>query len=1120
MRKTWLMIGIIVVLTAPFVNINFCRFMDAHAVEKAKKPAKKAAPAPAPSVSERKGSIASKPAAAPAPAAKKIEETIPSNLIDAETLFSIQSIQGEYSGGYGPIGYNTTGIRSVVLSPDGKYLVTAADSKTIIYEVGTFNKIKEIDATKSFKPLSFSPDCRYLIANDHIYKVETWEEIGKLEHEGDVSSIDFSPGGRFVALGVEQNYSGIVYIFEVGTWKQLVKLNYYPQQGHYDGAVQDVKFSKNDKLLKVKKADGVEYFLETGTWKEIFQRKIDAIHGFSPNFDYVAIANGFDPYVTDLNGKLIATFGHYSGTVEYIGFLRDGRFLLIKPYQQPLFLYETSSWQRIQSLGGFSIKDINEQWFIVNYTTYENYKTNSTLYALDGSRLGMHYLLKDITGLGFKQTAQDLINHSKQIESDFNQKLQTIIVERNDSISKLGGPNKDEFETDLEYKARIVERNTKINELNRSFEVKRLSIRREQTEKRIRGVGQYEKEFNKLLIASRNPVKNLKLIPGIYIPDIETFLVTINTPGVESLNETVKVPRANARNFKDNIDKYQIAGEVQLDRTGKKRILNVVINNQDTGETYYVAKTATGQEGQVAMLPPNLSASIKFEEPSGTMALNAEETGKLIIRIKNDGKGSAYQVIARPIPTAPITDLSYEVEKVIPEIGPGTEHDIIFPLKAGLDLPTKQVQFNVSFEEKNGLPPNPVKISFQTRAVLKPDLQIVDYAIDNAAKDGIIKPEEVVKMTFRVQNKGQGTGRNVAAKVALGNNVFPALNMPLEHGLGELKPNAVKEFTIAFYANQRVRDKLPLKVDLVEDRKRFNAEKQYALSMGVKEKTVFETVVSAKDLQAVQITDLEASSDLEQDIPSTGVINRNAVAVVIGNYDYKNVQKVSFARRDAVVMKEYLVKTFGYDQGNIIFLPDATLSDMLNALGSAGAAKRSKLSSYLRPGSEIFVYYTGHGAPGLQDKKGYLVPIDADPNNIETTGYSLETLYRNLESLNASKLTVVIDACFSGDSQAGMLFKDASPIMVQAKSDKLNSGTVITSSSGDQISSWYPEKKHSLFTYFFLKGIKDKAARKEPVTIQNLKVYVADEVDRMSRRLYNRVQTPGFEGNLEERLIE
>lgn len=260
--------------------------------------------------------------------------------------------------------------------------------------------------------------------------------------------------------------------------------------------------------------------------------------------------------------------------------------------------------------------------------------------------------------------------------------------------------------------------------------------------------------------------------------------------------------------------------------------------------------------------------------------------------------------------------------------------------------------------------------------------------------------------------------------------------------------------------------------------------------------------------------------DLEQNIPKTAKINKRAVAVIIGNYNYKNIQKVTFARRDATTMKEYLIKTFGYDPTNIIFLIDASLADMVNALGSDGFAKRSKLSSYMRAGSDIFVYYSGHGAPGLQDKKGYLVPIDANPNNIEMTGYSLETLYRNLESLKASKVTVVIDACFSGNSQAGMIFKNASPIFPESKSEKLHGGVVMTSSSGDQISSWYPEKKHSLFTYYLLRAIKEKAAKKDTVVLSDLKDYVSERVDRKAKQLYNRIQMPSFDGDPKEKLIE
>lgn len=352
--------------------------------------------------------------------------------------------------------------------------------------------------------------------------------------------------------------------------------------------------------------------------------------------------------------------------------------------------------------------------------------------------------------------------------------------------------------------------------------------------------------------------------------------------------------------------------------------------------------------------------------------------------------------------------------------------------------------------------------------------------------------------------------------------VFKPLSLQTQITAAEvLKPVDLKEYTMTA---KTVADMI--KVSLQQDpevaalqRKIYDKKKEKVINKAKLE----EISRLERELKRLQVAGDEkeppfGAVDLEQNIPVKGIINKGAVAVVIGNQEYKKIQKVSFARRDAQVMKEYLVKTFGYDPGNIIFLPDATLSDMLNTFGNAGNAKRSKLSSYLVHGSEIFVYYTGHGAPGLQDKKGYLVPIDADPNNIETTGYSLETLYRNLESLSVSKMTVVIDACFSGNSQAGMLFKDASPIIVQPKIDKLNIGTLITSSSGDQISSWYPEKKHSLFTYFFLKGIKDKAASKKMITIKDLKIYVTDEVDRMSRRLYNRIQTPGFEGNIEGKL--
>ena len=78
--------------------------------------------------------------------------------------------------------------------------------------------------------------------------------------------------------------------------------------------------------------------------------------------------------------------------------------------------------------------------------------------------------------------------------------------------------------------------------------------------------------------------------------------------------------------------------------------------------------------------------------------------------------------------------------------------------------------------------------------------------------------------------------------------------------------------------------------------------------------------------------------------------------------------------------------------------------------------------------------------------------------------------------------------------------------------------TIFTSASGDQVSNWYPAKKQSLFTYFFLKGLQGAADlnKDKEISAQELYQFVADEVNGVpywSGRLYpGRVQTPMFTG--------
>lgn len=69
---------------------------------------------------------------------------------------------------------------------------------------------------------------------------------------------------------------------------------------------------------------------------------------------------------------------------------------------------------------------------------------------------------------------------------------------------------------------------------------------------------------------------------------------------------------------------------------------------------------------------------------------------------------------------------------------------------------------------------------------------------------------------------------------------------------------------------------------------------------------------------------------------------------------------------------------------------------------------QGKLYNNLQPEkSDVFIYYAGHGAPSVKDKKGYFIPVDCDPQYIEQGGYSLDLFYANLAKLPAS-ITCII----------------------------------------------------------------------------------------------------------------
>ncbi|MGE4299017.1 MAG: caspase family protein [Desulfovibrionaceae bacterium] len=257
-------------------------------------------------------------------------------------------------------------------------------------------------------------------------------------------------------------------------------------------------------------------------------------------------------------------------------------------------------------------------------------------------------------------------------------------------------------------------------------------------------------------------------------------------------------------------------------------------------------------------------------------------------------------------------------------------------------------------------------------------------------------------------------------------------------------------------------------------------------------------------------------SDVDREIPQGRDARPHAIAVVIGNKNYKShgngIPDVAFADRDAGFMRKYLVEAFGYDAANVIYEQDATQGTLRKIFGTPNDPK-GKLADFVRPGeSDVFIYYSGHGAPDLKEGRAFIVPVDADVSYIANNGFGMDVFYDNLAKIPARSVTVVMDACFSGNYAEGTLVKNVSPVLLKTTNPvrKLPNAVVFSSTGQGQVSHWYPKQGHGMFTYFFLKGISGAADedKNKRVTVAEMKKYLAEKVSYQARRDAHGDQTP------------
>ena len=125
-------------------------------------------------------------------------------------------------------------------------------------------------------------------------------------------------------------------------------------------------------------------------------------------------------------------------------------------------------------------------------------------------------------------------------------------------------------------------------------------------------------------------------------------------------------------------------------------------------------------------------------------------------------------------------------------------------------------------------------------------------------------------------------------------------------------------------------------------------------------------------------------------------------ALVIGNNDYKKIPKLDSAVNDANKLSKLLAEKYNFKTKVLI---NATRYDILKEL--------DEFRRKLKKNDNFLLYYAGHGELDRKNRRGYWLPIDAEPeSNVNSIpNYAITDI---LNTMEVKQAIIVADTCYSG----------------------------------------------------------------------------------------------------------
>lgn len=497
-----------------------------------------------------------------------------------------------------------------------------------------------------------------------------------------------------------------------------------------------------------------------------------------------------------------------------------------------------------------------------------------------------------------------------------------------------------------------------------------------------------------------------------------------------------------------------------------------------------------------------------FVDADGNNAIDVNESCKIVMKLKNVGMGDGIGLIAKIDAVGDIDGITCQ-SKNLSTIKVGTTEIVEFPIVANMNTIDGSAEFTVYVKEPLGFDTDHYKVKVQTRKFQSPSIVVKDYLV-SGDNGGVLEKRKPFNLKVLLQNVGQGPAEDVYVELVYPQNVYNVSAQDLFQ-FSQWPSGEARTLDFQLLVNAKYQEiVLPLSIKISEKYKKYGENKEINLTLN-QPLTSHQTIeVAAQVTQS--IVDVQLHSDVDKNIPQTEKINPHCYALIIGNYDYHSYQNglnseqdVPFAAEDATMFKEYCEKTLGIEAKNISFLSNATAAKMNQEIDFI-----TRLAAH-DPQAEIVFYYAGHGFPDELTKTSYLIPVDVNVTNL-SSAIALYDLYQKLSATQAQKITVFLDACFSGGGRdMGLLASRG--IKVTPQKDKLSGNIVVFSATtADQVALPYSDKKHGMFTYFLLKKLQESRG---DCTYGELFDYLNSNVVESSLRVNRKDQAPEVNTSLQ-----